>query len=152
MKKRIGALLLLLSAVGCAGGDPSPQERMAGNWAFTAPDGMSAIGLTFTGADYSAFTMDLTSANTANAEVEKGGFNASDTQIRFFPREWSCPAADPTYALPYKFVGTSLSITNGNTVIVFEPIMAAPATTFAITTGCHQTGTFVPSPLAPVGN
>ena len=96
--------------------------------------------------------MELTSANTANAEVEKGGFNASDTQIRFFPREWSCALSDPTYAFPYKFVGSSLSITNGNTVIVFEPVVAAPATSFAVTTGCNQTGTFVPSPLAPVGN
>jgi len=152
MKRRIGALLLLLSAIGCGGGDPSAQEQLAGNWAFTAPDGMSGIGLTFTGADYAAFTMDLTSANTANAEVENGSFNASGTQIRFFPREWSCAGADPTYAFPYKFVGSSLSITIGNTVIVFEPIMAAPAASFAITTGCNQTGTFVPGPLAPVGN
>ena len=62
------------------------------------------------------------------------------------------PFSDPTYAFPYKFVGSSLSITNGNTVIVFEPVVAAPATTFAVTTGCNQTGTFVPSPLAPVIN
>ena len=152
MKKWTGATLLLLSAIGCGGGDPSAQDRLAGNWAFAAPDGVSALGLTFTGADYAAFIMDLTSANTANAEVENGGFSASDTQIRFFPREWSCPGPDATYAFPYKFVGSSLSITNGNTVIVFEPIVAGPATSFAITTGCNQTGTFVPSPLAPVGN
>jgi hypothetical protein len=153
MKKWTGATLLLLSAIGCGGGgDPSAQERLQGNWAFTPPDGTSAIALTFTGADYGAFAMDLTSANTANAEVENGGFNASGTQIRFYPREWSCTGPDPTYAFPYKFVGTSLSITSGNTVIVFEPIMAAPATNFSVTTGCKQTGTFVPAPLAPVGN
>ncbi len=77
MQKWTGAVLLLLSAIGCGSGSQSAQERLAGNWAFTASDGMSAIGLTFNGADYGAFIMDLTSANTANAEVEKGTFNAS---------------------------------------------------------------------------
>lgn len=152
MQRWTGAVLLLLSAIGCGSGSQSTQERLEGNWFYTAPDGMSGIGLTFNGAEYGAFILDLTSANTANAEVEKGTFNASDTQIRFFPTEWSCSSSDPTYSFPYKFVGASLSVTNGNTVIVFEPVVAAPATTFAITTGCNETGSFVPGPLAPVGN
>src|SRR6185295_3373010 len=102
--KWIGTVLLL-GAIGCGGGgDPTPADRLQGNWLFADADGLTGVGLTFDGSDYVAFLMGLTSTNTANAEVERGGFDASTTQITFTPREWSCPGPDAIYALSYRFV------------------------------------------------
>jgi hypothetical protein len=110
------------------------------------------MGLTFNGAEYSAYVMELTSSTSANAEVETGSFLTSDTQIVFTPREWSCPGPDSIYVLPYKLANGSLAITSGATLIAFQRNLASPATNFVITTGCTQTGTFVPMPVAPVSN
>ena len=46
----------------------------------------------------------------------------------------------------------TLAITSGATLIAFQRNLASPATNFVITTGCTQSGTFVPMPVAPVSN
>jgi len=151
MRRTAVFLFLLLGAMGC--GDPvTPKDPLEGNWLFESSDGLSGMGLTFNGAEYSGYVMELTSSTSANAEVEKGTFLTSDTQIVFTPREWSCPGPDSIYVMPYKIENASLAVTSGATVIVFQRNLASPATNFVITTGCSQTGTFVPMPVAPVSN
>ena len=151
MKRMAVFLFLLLGAMGCD--DPvTPKGQLEGNWLFEASDGLTGIGLTFNGDQYTGYVMGLTSSTSANAEVETGSFLTSDTQIVFTPREWSCPGPDSIYVMPYALANGSLAITSGATVVVFQRNLASPATNFVITTGCTQTGTFVPMPVAPVSN
>jgi hypothetical protein len=150
--KRIAVFLFLsLGAIGCDD-SVAPEQKLEGNWLFETSDGLTGMGLTFDGAQYTAYVMELTSSTSANAEVETGSFLTSDTQIVFTPREWSCPGPDSIYVLPFKLANGSLLITSGATLVVFQRNLASPATNFVITTGCTETGTFVPMPVAPVSN
>lgn len=144
-------IALALVGFGCDGGDASPAERLAGNWIFLPADGSSGLGLTLQAdGDYNVMVAELTSSNTANAEIEIGVFSANDTEIMFYPRKWSCPGPDPSYIVRYALSGSSLGITGGSTLVSLERNPYPASTNFAITTGCMQTGTFVPMPIAPL--
>jgi hypothetical protein len=145
------AAIVLLASVGC-GGNPTPDDKVQGNWIFASSDGLTGIGLKFNDISYDLSGLVLTSSNTAQAIVEKGSFSINATTLVFAPTESTCPGPIPIYQMDYRFSGSVLMITAGSNLIAFERNPYAVDSSFALTLGCDVSGSFVPSPIAPVSN
>jgi len=155
--KTLSGLILAgsLLAIGCGGGSSeAPHERLIGNWTYTNASDSAGVDLQFkTDGTYVAQVLQLTSTTTANDEVESGTFTATDSEIALTPQKYTCPEADPPYTLSYHFNGDSLVVVFPTGAIGMSRYTGPAATNFVVTMGCFQSdGSFVVSPLAPVGN
>ena len=151
MTKGLLALLLLLG-IGCGSGSDSPADKLQGNWMYVAADGLTGIALDFQGNGYVTGFLGLTSATSANAEIETGIFTATASSIGFTPQKYSCPGPDAVYSLDYSWSGSLLAIHAGANLYLLERNDAMANGSFVITTGCVQNGYFYPMPVAPVSN
>ena len=145
-------VVLLATVASCGGNSETPKERLIGKWIYTGSS--AGIGLQFdSDAAYSVQVLQLTSTTTGNDEVEKGAYSATDTQITFTPKMYTCPGPVPVYTLDYSFNGDSLSVLFSNGAMGFSRNTEPASSNFIITFGCFQSdGSFVSSPLAAVGN
>jgi len=147
------AFVLLALVCGC--GSSSPGDRLDGDWLFTNAEQTGGIALSFKGSSYSVASMVLTSSSSFEASVDKGTFAATDSTIAMTPTQSSCPGPDPASVVNYRFVGSSLALSDSSgTTVTFAPNNGpSGSTTVVIQTGCFaQDGTFTPAPVAPVSN
>lgn len=146
--------VLLALVVGCGGADQStPEQQVVGSWLFTSADGNSGFGAVFKDdGTYTSAILVASSSTSAEAEVEKGTYSATDTQITFTPNEFSCAGPDAIYAAPYKVDGQSLVLTLGSNVVIMAPNTDPASSNGLLQTGCFNAGVFTPQAVAPVSN
>jgi len=155
MRKLSLLVLVVLGAIGCGGGSSSPESRLVGEWIVFDSTSTNAVGLTFNSdGTYAAQQLELTSSTSANDEGEGGVYTATTSAITFTPQKSSCPGPDPVYTFSYSFNAASLVISAPSGVISFERNpYANSGASGTLTFGCFQAdGSFVPEPIAPVGN
>lgn len=148
------ALLGCLLAVGCGGGSDSPADRIVGNWLYTNTTDSAGFGATFEGnGTYSLSSLELTTATTARAAIEKGTYTATDSTITTTPQKSTCPGPVPVDTVTYELKGSTLVVTTGANIIVMTRNRQSADTSFVVTLGCFaEDGSFAASPLAPVSN
>ncbi len=145
-------IAVALLATACGGSDSSPS--LNGTWQYVNSAGTAGSSATFhSDGTYVGSIVKFTSTTTANAEIETGRFTTTSGHITFTPQQYSCARADPVYTAGYSFSGSDLVLSMPSSVVVFQPD-TSPASSVVITMGCFDpsTGTFTPSPLAPVSN
>lgn len=146
--------LAVLGVLGC-GGTTSPEGALVGTWVFD-PGGDSLAGVTFNSdQSYVLQFVTLTSAASADDEIEGGVFAADGTTLTLTPRKSSCPGPAPIQSLMYDVSGDSLTLINGATAIIFvrQAQSGGAPVSGTITSGCSDgAGHFTPAPVVPVGN
>jgi len=149
-----GWAFIFAMVAACSSGSPEPPPTLVGNWLYTAAQGQSGIGLTFTAeGTYSLSGIVLVSSTAAQAKVETGTYTSDATTITLTPKESSCPGPDPVEVDHYQFNGGALMLTSPSGVLVLQANTATASRSFAIQTGCpDRQGNFTPAPLKPVAN
>ena len=153
MRRLSWLVMVVLGAVSCGGGSSSPESQLIGQWISTDSTGSQGVGLEFdSDGTYVAQLLELTSSTSANDEGESGVYTATSSTINFTPQKSSCPGPDPVYSLTYSFSAGGLVVATPSGAIGLtrnNPGLANGTITF----GCFQpNGSFVASPVAPVGN
>jgi hypothetical protein len=142
-------LLVVVVLVGC--GSKTPQESLVGDWLFQNADGTSGLGVTFNGdGSYVLADLAVTSSTSANAEVEKGTYTATDTMFTMVPSQWTCDGKDTSSTETYKFSGSLLVVSDSSGVVTLAPNNGPSTGTFAVTLGCFDaSNNFTAHPLGP---
>jgi hypothetical protein len=155
---RAGWIAVFFAVVcGCGGGSSSTADALVGDWIFQ-PTTDSALAVTFKGdGTYVQQTLQLTSTNSADDEIEGGTFTADGSTLKQTPTKWSCPGPDPISSVSYTVTSTQLTVIAGANVFSlartnFSSSGGSPMGA-VLTTGCFDSnGTFTPAAIAPVTN
>ena len=150
-------MLAILGLLGCGGGGSSPANALVGDWVFE-PTTDSALAVTFKGdGTYVQQSLQLTSTNSAEDEIEGGTFTADGSTLTQRPTRWSCPGPDPITSVSYTVTTTQLTVVAGANVFIlsranFSSSGGSPMGA-VLTTGCFlQDGSFSPQGIAAVTN
>jgi hypothetical protein len=153
MRRWIGLSFALIACGSSSGGGGPPS--LVGNWIYIDSTNTAGAALDFkSDGTYVHAQLSLTSTTSADAQVETGTYTSTGTSFTATPKQWTCPGPDPVATLNYSFQNGQLVLSAPQGIITFQPNTSSGfMSSFQITNGCFdRTGTFTPSPLAPVSN